>query len=1337
MYAVVMLLFFLLRAGAQIPQSPAADAVPSVGVNVSYRLPADGPLPKTYRVTIAAVDPKDPNWIVSTFASGVVRTVTAENQGRFTETWNGLDDNYMPVPPGTYALKGIYMPAQTWPIDGQYHTITPKLVSIGASWGQTPSQDMLPNKIEGDPVDAPLGAVDVAPNGEGVVYFEYLENGTNGFLTDFTKPVGYDQIITGYPSGGVGGGSSACTDGKQIWLLCDIGHQFILHADGTPFGTGSAPGRDKVYWPQGWVKGLAAWPDPVSGHSVVFVAESGKILSPVDPSQRRITGAQNWRYTESGTDRVDQIIALDDGNKAAVLATWKVGNPLSVKARAGKLYVLHGANGKFEVLSLPLDANWKQARFAPVFTVPAGITPFDLEADSHGRIYLSDSAPNHIYQFDARGNKLRTYGRLDKQKGGAYDPDSFMNPEKLACWTDAQGKDRVLVVEQAGPNRLSEWSGDDGTMIRQWVTPQTRSNMGYAVDPRHPTDIYMPGQRDTLVRWKIDYATGQWQTDAVWFDVGTAMKGQGIFGGLLAQGTGLPRIIYHGEDRYLAFSKGYVIYHDEGGHWRPCTAIFRQSTGARPGQFRYYLWRDLNGDGRVQENEYLPFEIASPPPGLLRYFGDAWFDDLSLVCIGANTPDVWKLSPTGFDRNGTPLYDPNGFQKLLTDNISVDKKAGTATAIRGGNEIADRGFDCAWAWAAGALGGDIYVNARTGYSFSANYGAQFKLSRYVPDGKGGYTQKWRVGRIALLGNAPPGVMYGGIFVCSPINGLVGLVDTARAGFALYTDDGLYVDTLFPDCRVMPHDAMGSYWQPGEDPNGYDYVNKDDGKIYLALGKVMPKIYETAGWTTTQNPVQPLTTLDREATIAANQIASPPELALQIRGGAAAARVARFYPATGGGPALDGSITGWVACDPITFSSGPGQTIEARCFYDPDHLYIRWQVRLGHSFTPRALDQPQHIFAHDRGNDTLGLYLQGDPNAAPGGARPLGRPGDVRFVFGLFKDGDAVKPVVVGMYPAWSGAGASPVTYTTPVGIATFAHAGVVPDVNAGCKIDADGKGFSMSVAIPRAAIPGSPNLTGWHTQGNFDANLGGVDRFWWSNADGSASRDTFDEPTEARLFPGSWSPVQFMPVSPLSISSWMAIGPFGFPGITSLDARKGAVQIINTLNSSTFPPDSVRDMSASYDGDQTVTRQCQHKLAWKDIELGTPMMKLQNALGWDDLVRLPTGSYFQDQGTIYLLTHIYTPDPVAVTIREITIPHGLIIVSGQLNGVPLPTVPGPQNRYKTMLDDSKTVSLRAGWNELLIRSNVISADSDIGAAVVADPVLLWKLKISGPIPSGQ
>ena len=84
----------------------------------------------------------------------------------------------------------------------------------------------------------------------------------------------------------------------------------------------------------------------------------------------------------------------------------------------------------------------------------------------------------------------------------------------------------------------------------------------------------------------------------------------------------------------------------------------------------------------------------------------------------------------------------------------------------------------------------------------------------------------------------------------------------------------------------------------------------------------------------------------------------------------------------------------------------------------------------------------------------------------------------------------------------------------------------------GYALDADGKGFVLAAALPRSALPDAPKLDGWHTNGNFDANFGGHDRFWWSNTDGSASRESQDEPTEARFYSGAWSPVQFVPPSP-------------------------------------------------------------------------------------------------------------------------------------------------------------------------------------------------------------
>ena len=86
---------------------------------------------------------KNPDWIVSTFLAAAPRTVTAENKGQFTDNWNGLDDNFMPVPPGKYGVKGIYMPAQKWRVDGEWHSITPQFVdrragvdAVGAGGGQ-------------------------------------------------------------------------------------------------------------------------------------------------------------------------------------------------------------------------------------------------------------------------------------------------------------------------------------------------------------------------------------------------------------------------------------------------------------------------------------------------------------------------------------------------------------------------------------------------------------------------------------------------------------------------------------------------------------------------------------------------------------------------------------------------------------------------------------------------------------------------------------------------------------------------------------------------------------------------------------------------------------------------------------------------------------------------------------------------------------------------------------------------------------------------------------------------------------------------------------------------
>jgi hypothetical protein len=1109
--SVVVIATFLFGSAFSREQS-----VPARGASISYRLPTSGPLPRTYRVTLAVTDPTNPDSLISSFVAGAPRTVTENNGGRFTEVWNGLDDNFMPVPAGHYGVKGIYMDAAVWPVDGQYHSIVAKYLGASDSWAPPPGQDSRSLPVSGDPVTMPLADIGTTETGSAVFYFRYLENANNQYAFDLTKPIDAGQVITGYPSWGAGGGSAVTTDGQSIWsyggnISSDLninGDRRILYrADGKPFGNATGLFRKNVYLPAGWVTGLASWRNPQTGQSFVYAGERGKIV------------AEGLHDSESDTSFVNAIVVLN-GQNGAELSSLPIFKPRALALRAQQLYVLHEAeSGSFVVSKCAIENGIPDGHWKKLLAVPAGIAPAGIAADSHGAIYLSDSDANKVFKFSANGKLALTYGHLNAQKPGSYDRLTFIAPEKLASWTDADGHDRLLVLEGGGPNRVSEWS-DDGRLLREWMVAQTKANGGYAVDPRHPDLVYVPGQRDWLDRFRIDYKTGKWETDAVWPQVVNSVLDETnrfiLFN---------PRITYRGDTRYLAFGYGYSIYRQQGDQWIAAAGLVSEKNN---NQRSWFIWRDENGDGKVEPEEYRG-NLTTPPKGTLRYFGETWLDDLSLVAIGYGTADIWRLAPNGFDQHGNPIFDPQGWRKIITDPIFAAKQAGNPGPLDGGNEVADR-FDSDWAMITGSMADGFYVNARGGPSFSANYGGQVKVSRYVPDGKGGFKLKWRTGRSALNGAVRPGEIYGSIFVDPPINGILGVTDQTRAGYVLYTTEGLYVDTLFGDGRGKSVEQLGMYLQPGEFFAGHDYLDSVDGKIRLAWGKTEAIIFDIDGWSATQSPVHRLTGLPASITLDASQIAPAAQYALKIRGQGPSAHPLEIVAARPGGPAFDGSMSGWDSAQPITIDAGSGQTITARCAYDSDHLYVRWDVKLGRKFEPRELEPHEQMFIHDREADTVSLYLQGDPRAQKAKSND-GRPGDVRFVFGLFKDHGRVAPDVLGVYPKWYGPGAAaPMEYRTPVGTVDFGGVTLLSNIKLASQMDSDGKGFVIEAAIPRQDIPTSPLLTGGlKTTINFEATLNGRNKMWWSNADDSASRETSDAPSEARLYPNSWAPAHFLP----------------------------------------------------------------------------------------------------------------------------------------------------------------------------------------------------------------
>ncbi len=1286
----------------------ARAAGANTGVEVSYQLPATGPLPQTYRVTLAVVDAKKPEWIISQFAAGVVRTVTMENGGKFSEIWNGLDDNFMPVPPGTYALKGIYMPAARWTIDGEYHSITPRYVTSAGAWRALPGEAKTP-VVVGDPVNSPIGDVDVGANGVGVFCYQYLENARNFYAADFNKPINYEQATPGYGSGGAAGGKVVATDGITSW--CSENEGFVFRADGKPFGKQDGRFRKGVHLQEGKVTAMAAWRDGAAGKSFVYLAERGRL----------VRDDKHWYHPEeSKTELVNQIQVLD-GTSAERIAVVPVTEPISVVARWGdRLWVLHKEGAGFAISSAALKAGLPEQTLTRSFTVPAEITPSDLEVDSHGRVYVADAKANKVFQFSADGKLLHTFGKLPVQRSGSYDRESFMSPEKLACWRDAEGHDRLIVIEREGFDRVSEWSADDGRLIREWLSAQTFANAGYAVDPRHPEQLYIQGHGGWLMRFHVDYQSGEWRAEAVWPEVCTGRFEHKHFG--------FPRMIYRGDTRYLAWSRGDFIYREAGDRWLPSAAILTEGEGK---DRKRYMWHDENGDGQVQDAEYMP-HLTTPPQGTQRYWGDSWLDDLSLVAIQEGAADVWRLTPQSFDSHGNPVFAADGWKKLLTDPILDARKQGTATATFGGNEIGDR-FSSAWAMVAGSVKDGFYVNAR-GPDLGANFGAQQKLSRYLPDGKGGYALAWRVGRVAIHGTADEGEVYGSIHVTAPIGGLITQVDQSRMGMVLYTEDGMYVDTLFPDERKTGGKTMGPYNLPGEFFTGYAFANTANGKVCFALGKTTPMIFEAENWTTTANPTHPLETMQKTVSIAASQIATAPEFALAVRkqrGGGTTTHVAHFTPMPGGGPSLDGSMLGWEICEPVAFSADAKQTVEVRCGFDPERLYLRWHVRLGRKFEAKPLDPADRIFTHDREADTMSFYIQGDANAKPA-INGSTRAGDARFVFGLFKVNDQLRPVALAMLPKWFGAGKpSPLTYRTPAGgAAVFEHVGLLNAAKLGHVMDPDGEGFVIAAAIPRSSVPVLPAFDSeFRTQVDYDATFGGHNRVWWSNADGSATRETYDEPTEARLYPGAWSQALFEPMATLPVRAWSAIGPFGFAKLAQLRHREDRPEITRTFAATVFPPEQGIDLSATFTGDQTQTRKGPHKLTWKPANISGDIVSFDTVLAWKG---------YEDEGSAYLVTWVQSPKAVSVKLKPLDEHHGHHAMRVWLNDQPLPSAFPKNQRANDLhhsLDSSQPVALQAGWNKLLLRYDQVWGANQVGLAVDAAPEVLWSLKFSSTPPA--
>jgi hypothetical protein len=523
-------------------------------------------------------------------------------------------------------------------------------------------------------------------------------------------------------------------------------------------------------------------------------------------------------------DREANELAAIDPTTGIVAKKFPLTAPAALATSGDKLFAI--ADGKLQQINL---ASGGLTAIATVQGEPTGLT-----ISAEGNFYISDSKDEVIRVLDPAGKPLKTLGHPGGVKPGLYDPLNLHHPAGLAI---SNGRLWVTEENRWQPKRLAAFDLKSGEVAKQFFGPTNYGAQGAGFDPLDETKWI--GQ-DTL--FDLDFKTGQ-------------ATPKSILGGE----TGRRHTFYRQDGRTFIITSGKATYIQEllgngtlkplalissahqfaaSHEWLPpeefITAFKRDypdvkyAIGKRGGIERGkpdhgygMLWVDRDGDGKMQAAE---IEFATAATNLA---GAGWshdFVDLTLkVPAEANGKKIMvTLKPDGFYPGGAPRYP------ALNDAV----KAGIPVDLPGTNMVestTDR-F------------GDLILNSDPA------------MRAFSADGKLLWTYPNRWSNVHGSHDSPlpkPGQLQGSLF----FSGVVPLDETSDVmlingnhgrAFAI-TSDGLYLDEMFPDVRMMKFpQASGIGILGGECFGGTFGKSAKDGNYYFQGGGIAYRVYRIDG-----------------------------------------------------------------------------------------------------------------------------------------------------------------------------------------------------------------------------------------------------------------------------------------------------------------------------------------------------------------------------------------------------------------------------------------------------------------------------------------------------------
>jgi len=594
------------------------------------------------------------------------------------------------------------------------------------------------------------------------------------------------------------------------------------------------------------VPGITAYSGGAWEHYLEVWAMGGnrKILTHTFPDQAK-TGmgglaVQNGLIAVSLPAMHQVLFADAAGGKEYGTAPLASPRGLAFDAQ-GRLLALSGK----QLLRLTLPAPAEGMAPTATATLVSGLEdPHGLALDGQGNIYISDWGNSHqVKVFSPEGKFLRAIGKPGAPSLGHYDPQHMDSPKGLTITPDGH----LWVAEHSYvPKRVSVWALDGG-FVKAFYGPNQYGGGG-CLDPKDKTRFYVHGNGGGM-EFKLDWQTGASELVDIYYRPG-------------ATGVTLPDFpqfpLYAHGRQYLTncYTSGPtngenvaalwllrdgvavpVAAVGSANHWTALRDPALKATwpagvdlnGDPAANAATFVWSDLNDDGQVQPEEV---HMVRSAVGSANIGGD-----LSVVLSS-----LLKLSPVGFTPAGAPIYD--------LSKGTVLAPGGRAAGTSGGGQVVDgRNGWTVMTWPPEPLpNGSLLAGAQHGklrWTYPCPLLGLHNSALSQPPKSPGEM----IGATRLLGlTLNPRGTYEELWA---INGNMGVV-------YLLTTDGLFVATLFKDCRTtsawpneVKRDQLVNDFSLGQECFYPSITQASDGNIYLAAGQPTTCLFRIDGLETIQ------------------------------------------------------------------------------------------------------------------------------------------------------------------------------------------------------------------------------------------------------------------------------------------------------------------------------------------------------------------------------------------------------------------------------------------------------------------------------------------------------